>query len=296
MNNLIEILKSKMKPNLNDITLEELTQIYIEYTNENNSIINILEKYFSSETLILIQNIFDKSLTEIKNKNILQINKEDLRKKILIDWINNLWKNFPLLNNDNEIIDCIICLNNLNNTNYMIFECEHITHSSCFINYLFSNLKNSYNNDSNNEFDNNNLIKLFRCPNCRNYLTEMIKDSVSNINTNITNNISINNIDNVNYNSNDLFNNPHFIDDDYNMSETYGDEYNNFILWEYNLINNSIDNNMLSNIFRISNQNMLGLNNSNNIINNINSNIIINYDSDNTNYSDKSLDFDSDND
>jgi hypothetical protein len=220
-----------------------------------------------NDTLIAIQNICD----EIKITSNCQ--------QTIIENINELWKKFPLLNNEGDMIECMICLHNITNSDNIIFECEHITHSSCFLNYLFLNLKNIKSNESSKE----NLLKLFRCPKCRNYVTEKIKSFSSN-NAERQNENNITNITN-STNSTDSDEDEHYIiDEEYIIDEQYGDEYNNFIFQEFNLIENSMDNLMLNDMFRVSNDI---------IMNNLGSNIIINND-EQTNFNFSSYDTDDD--
>ena len=44
------------------------------------------------------------------------------------------------------------------------------------------------------------------------------------------------------------------------MGQGYGDEYNNLILQEYNLVANSLDDHILNNVFRMSNNTGFGSN------------------------------------
>lgn len=251
------LIDKKIKPDLSKYNELQLENIYSDFTENKN---NYLKKInISIDAQIVIQNICN----EIK---------------IMVDiqqTVNELWKKFPLLNNEGEIVECMICLNYITNSDNIIFECEHITHSSCFLNYLFSNLKNMESNDA-------NLLKLFRCPKCRSCVTEKIKKTLNSAD------VERQNIVNDNNNNQDEDEN-----EQYMINQGYGDEYNNFIFQEYNLIENSIDNLMLNNIFRASNNITI-----NNIITNNNDpNIIINNDEEtNSNLSNYNTDDDDDDD
>lgn len=262
---LFKLMKNKVKPNFSLFTHKELIDICNEFIENICDDKNVQMDYLnlSLDTMNFIKNIITDNIN-------IDINNNNIDKNALIDKLNNLWSNFPLLDNNNEPIDCIICFNHLTNLDNLIFKCSHLTHSSCFFNYLFSNLKNI----SSNTTINNNIENYFRCPKCRMYLTENI---IANINTNANQNLTqdnfinvINNIDN-NYRNNN--------DDD--IDEFYGDEYNNIILQEYNLITNSLNNLMLrdNHLHRnIDYQNNINLDNS---FNNIYTNYGINeYNSD----------------
>lgn len=154
------ILESKIKPNLDSYTLDELHQI-VEETK-----INLMEsgKY----------NDFEK-LLDIKDKTRADI----------VELLYNLWLDYPLYDNMMNEIECVICLGIITNQDNMILKCSHYLHSSCYMNYLFTNItkieKNTY-------YDNNTFVKiknLFRCPKCRDYLTNLIANSNETYNTNL---------------------------------------------------------------------------------------------------------------
>ena len=241
-NFLLQLLEYKIKPNLLHYTIDQLTHIYIELNNEKESLLNKIKNTFPSNTLKIIENIFSNS----KTINLIKIEQDAIKKKILIDWIDDLWKKLPLLDNNNDIVDCVICLNHITNDDYITFKCNHITHTTCFLNYLFSNLKNKPNIDT-------KIEKLFRCPNCRNFLTDIVKKSFEQnelINSIEYNGYEFNNEIN---NNNDNNNNNNNNNNNDNVEQMYGDEYNNFILQQYNLVANTLDNYTLNNIFRTSN-------------------------------------------
>jgi len=240
------LLETKTKPNFSKYTLEQLTQMYLEFIKNKNNISNnlFLEKEYSKKTINIINSIcFDiESVENQKIQNLILENEvEYLKKKILINYLNGLWKKIPIIDEFGEITECVICLNHITNCDNICFQCEHKTHSTCFFNYLFTNLKNIYNNSNNsNNYDNSNdstihhnLIKLFRCPNCRNYLTDTICEYINEYTNENTN-------ENLNMNLN------------VNIEQQYGDEFNNFILQEYNLSANNNDH-MLNGFFRLSN-------------------------------------------
>ena len=154
------ILESKTKPNLDSYTLDELHQI-IEETK-----INLMEsgKY----------NDFEK-LLDIKDKTRADI----------VELLYNLWLDYPLYDNMMNEIECVICLGIITNQDNMILKCSHYLHSSCYMNYLFTNItkieKNTYHGD-------NTFVKiknLFRCPKCRDYLTNLITNSNETYDTNL---------------------------------------------------------------------------------------------------------------
>jgi len=136
--NINNIFKNKIKPNL----------------------IN----YSSDELKFIINNYF------IINKKLLEntINLENMTRIELELEIIKLWKNYPISNNDFEIINCTICLNPITNSDNLLLRCNHLLHSSCYFNYLFTNFI-----EINNKT--NKLTNFFRCPECRNYLTENIQ-------------------------------------------------------------------------------------------------------------------------
>jgi hypothetical protein len=285
VNILIELFKNNTKPNISQYTLEELTYIYNHFIYNKTKYLEKIKNTFlySDDITNIIENIFNETCVNIQKNNIIEIHKEEeIRKKILNNWFEELWKKIPLFNNNNEIIDCVICLNYITKNDYIIFQCEHITHSTCFFNYLFSNLKNNSNNIFDDDYNKNNLIKLFRCPNCRNFLTDLVKKSFESnyVNNNIENNIVENNIV-----ENNIEN---------NIENEYGDEFNNLILQEYNLVANSLDNQLLNNIFRMTNNVGFRMDVSfgiGNINNNFGSNIVIDSenDSDSISKSDTSI-------
>jgi hypothetical protein len=234
--NLIKLLlKNKIKPDLSNYTYNELYDMYIKFNEDKNNYLSILK--YPENTINIINDICN-------NSKFIENNLMDFNKKIIIDKIDNLWKKLPLLNSNRELINCAICLEIITNSNYIYFVCEHITHSSCFLNYLFYNLKNN----------NNDFIKLFRCPNCRNYLTDNILKYSNKDNS--VNNSTNNYIEILGENYSDIV-------------QEYGDESNNFILQEFNLIENCINNNSVNNLFRTFNTN-------NRITSNIDINLIPN--------------------
>ena len=217
---LLKLLKYKIKPNLSHYTFDQLTNIYIELNDKKDNWLDKIQNILPENTLNIVKNIFN----DIK---IINLNRktETENKKILINWIDDLWTKLPLLDDTNNIVECVICLNYINNNDFMIFKCNHITHTTCFLNYLFSNLKNNSHIDADVE-------KLFRCPNCRIFLTDMVKKS---------------------FGQNEL-GNEYEADNEYVLENNYyGDEYNNLILQEYNLVANMLDNHTLNNVFRMSN-------------------------------------------
>lgn len=228
------LLENKTKPNLLKYTLEQLTQIYLEFIENNIGNKLFLEKEYSSKTIDIINSI-SYDIGQVENDKIKNFvfsdELENVKKKFLINYIYELWKKIPIIDGCGEVIDCTICLNHITNQDHIYFQCEHITHSTCFFNYLFTNINNNSSNDSNIH---KNLIKLFRCPNCRNCLTDTINEYTKEYD---------NGYDNENDNRNYYL----------NIEQQYDDESNNFILQEYNLFSNNIGDQMLNGFLRISN-------------------------------------------
>lgn len=243
------LLETKIKPNLSKYALEELTQMYLEFIENINNLNNklFLEKKYSKKTIDII-NLICYNIDSVENEKIQNLvfsnEPEYVKKKILINYLLELWKKIPIIDGCGEIIDCMICLNYITNYDHIYFQCEHIIHSTCFFNYLFTNLKNN-----NNNAINKNLIKLFRCPNCRNSLTDTINEY-----TKEYENLNENQINNENQNDNEnQIDNENENDEYYSSIEhQYGDEFNNFIIHEYNLFANNIGNQIMNNFFRIS--------------------------------------------
>jgi len=260
--NLIKILlENKTKPDLSNYSYEELYKMCINFDEDKKKYLPLLN--YSLDTVNLLNEIFiNNKFTDINLTNIKTIN----------DKIYDLWKKIPLLSLNGDLSNCVICLDVITNNNLIIFKCEHMTHSSCFFDYLFSNLKKN----------SKDFIKLLKCPNCRNYLTdEILKysneyDSDTNFNDNDNDNIEF------------LFN-----ENNVQVEEQYGDESNNFILREYNLIENTINNYLVNNLFRTYNvnQNDNITNNFNNIISNVI--VVDDYDNYGDNYNQVNSDNDS---
>lgn len=229
-NILLKLLKCELKPNLSNYTLDQLTNMYINLYNNKENTFDKIKNILSQNILSILENIFCDNL-EIINLNEI---KTENKKKILIDWFDDFWTKLPLLDDVGDIVECGICLNYINKNDYTTFKCNHMTHTTCFLNYLFSNLKN-------NSYIDGGIEKLFRCPNCRIFLTNIIKNSFEqNETTNEYNDETTNEYDTEIINEYD---------------NQYGDEYNNLILQEYNLLANLLDNNILDNVFRMSNNN-----------------------------------------
>lgn len=166
---LKNIFDNKTKPDVSNYNINELKWIIFNYN-----------KSYCKESNLEIENI------EIKNiENIENI--EKMNKLELIKIINNLWFLHPIQNN----IECLFCLNIITNGDNLITNCGHLYHSTCFFNYLF----NSFNHELNKSV---NITNYFRCPKCRNYLSNQINDSNNtneyeneNIIDNLNNNITI---------------------------------------------------------------------------------------------------------
>jgi len=165
--NIINIFNNKIKPDISKYNIDELIWIITNY--------NILyNKESNSEEL------------------------EKLNKTDLINIIYNLWNIQPIEND----IECSFCLNVITNGDNLMTNCEHMYHSTCFFNYLFNSCKSKL-TDINNT---NNISNYFRCPKCRNYLSNQINDTDIETNNNQENNL-INNqiIINGNYFNNNYY-------------------------------------------------------------------------------------------
>lgn len=234
-NQLIKLLIDKnTKPDLSKYELEQLILMYLDFRDNNCNWTEIFSMY-SAKTIDILNSIcIDVPTSNEKNDKLMNkiynIDGENEKKKIIVDFIVDLWKKFPLVDESGDVVECGICLNYITNIDNMSLRCGHKIHSSCFVNYLFTNLKNTRNSSSNND-----LIFLFRCPNCRINLTDTI-DEYSN---------NINNIDN----------GDDEITADTNLNFSFNQEYinidqNDFFTNNYDLISNSITNTMVNNLFR----------------------------------------------
>jgi len=154
--NLNDILKNKIKPNLTNYSIDELKIMIFNYFQNSNP---------------------NDNLENIENKNKFELD------EIII----KLWNNYPISNNNSDIINCVVCFNPITNSDNLLMRCNHQIHSSCFFNYLFTNL-------TNNNFNSNTLSNLFRCPECRNYLTEHINNVKNQNNFEPSENVNFENI------------------------------------------------------------------------------------------------------
>ena len=188
-----QILTYRTKPDLSKYTLDDL-KLFLQKINKTN----------------------DSDRDENTNRNYLE------------DKIIQMWNSNPILDdNTNEIVECMFCFNPITNSDFITIKCNHQSHSSCFFKYLYVNFNeiNSKNNNSdNNEIKINNL---FRCPVCRNNLTDnvdLFNDNVDLFNDNV-----------------DLFNDNIVIinNDDYENYENYDNEQ---------IYSNNITGNILQNI------------------------------------------------
>ena len=157
-----DIFTKRLKPNLNNYDKIQL--------------INIINQYYLS----INSNSDNILLSNLENKN------NDELIKIIID----LWKNHPI-QESNEIIDCLFCLGPITNSDYMITECGHLYHSTCFINYLFNSFCSVNNLSISNSLKKNKISNYFRCPKCRKNLTEQITSNKFDINSDLHENIFI---------------------------------------------------------------------------------------------------------
>lgn len=158
------IFNKHTKPKLNNYNNNELTEIIINY----DKFLNI-----NTKTNFKIENYSD--LSDKSTSELIQI-------------INELWKNHQIQDLD-EIIDCVFCLSPIINSDFVISQCEHQFHSSCFFNYLFTSCCSTTNTNISNHSKITKITNLFRCPKCRNYLTGQIKNSLTNNITNTNTNI-----------------------------------------------------------------------------------------------------------
>lgn len=271
-NQLVKMLLDKnTKPNLSKCQLSQLLLMYVDFIDNNyNWTETEILKMYSAKTFDIINSICNDVKTYYSKNNefmdqIYNVDEETEKKKIIINFIMDLWKKLPLIDESGDVIECGICLNYITNIDNMTLKCGHKIHSSCFINYLFTNLKNTYNS-------NYDLTKLLKCPNCRIYLTNTI-DNYTNQITNNTNDEENEIINNINVNYNQEYRNINHID---------------FFTNNYNLITNSITNRMVNNLFMSFNP----INDSNVFVDYNNDNIF-NYDDTN---SDNSFSINSDSD
>ena len=183
-NNLSNIFKSISKPNLSNLSIDQMINIIIEFNRKSNG--DFIKE--SNQQM---------NLEEIKNKT-----KNELEEIIL-----EIWKEYEITDSENNVIDCSICLLPITNTNIIYLKCLHPLHSSCLINYIYTNfieLNNKLYTDPDPNV--NKINNLFRCPKCRKHLTSHIEDKISNSNSNsisnsISNSVSIPNFNNNNNSS-----------------------------------------------------------------------------------------------
>lgn len=147
------IIKKRIKPDLTVFSTSELEKIIKEYNN-----------YYNDD-------IFEKKIN----------NSRDELEKIIYD----LWRNYKIVDDNNNVIDCSICLQPIINSDNLTLNCNHILHSSCLLNYIYTNI-------SSNCISNN----IFRCPKCRKYLTNLIDEKKNNGYFDIENNVNYNNNNN----------------------------------------------------------------------------------------------------
>lgn len=242
-NILIKLLNFKTKPDFSQHGLEQIKQMYLDF--EKNKFEYLKEiSNAQAETIFFLNNLLNctNKINDFENK------------KNIVSWFENFWNNLPILNNSDGKVSlciCCICLEPLTNVNCTILNCSHTIHTDCFANYLFANL-NALNNSNNlnnlNEINyTQNLTKLFKCPNCRKYITQTIEDASNQNEQNEQNDQNnFNNVSQFNNLENIHVINEHEDEDEYE----YDNEYNNLILQEYNLVANSLDNQLLNNIFR----------------------------------------------
>ena len=149
-NKLINIIKQKIKPSLINYSTTQLECLIKEYDNE-----------------IVLKKI---------NLNIKNKQRNELE-KIIYD----LWRENIITDDENSIIDCSICLQPIINSDNIILECEHILHSSCLINYIFSNITSTIIDYNLSHYTNRDKINnTFKCPKCRNYLTKFVEEKIHN--------------------------------------------------------------------------------------------------------------------
>ena len=129
-NKLIDIIKKRIKPNLRNYSITQLENLIIDYDNE-----------------LVLENI---------NLNLNNKSRSELE-KIIYD----LWKGYIINDDENNVIDCSICLQPITNSDNIILECEHILHSSCLLNYIFSNISTLENNNSNINTNTNKINNTF---------------------------------------------------------------------------------------------------------------------------------------
>lgn len=138
-----DILNERLPPQLSKYSTDELIDSLREYYLEMDDVDNI------------------NKIENIKNK----IDCENI--------IINLWNSHSICNISDEC-ECVFCFNVITNSDNLTMKCGHISHSSCFFNYLFTNFNN-------NSTQKDKVTNLFRCPTCRKYLTEQIESHGENI-------------------------------------------------------------------------------------------------------------------
>jgi hypothetical protein len=184
--------------------------IIINFLSNNKSILD-LSNYTIEEIILIINFHKDKIIGDNQEKllNNKYDNLENKSKHQLEIILDELWKNFPIFDQQNNPIECSICFSYLTNSDNLLMNCNHQTHSSCFLNYLYSNFISICNQQTNIIDSQNKINYLFRCPKCRNYLTSHIKN---NIETTELNESSINTeyeyVSTLNNNINNPLNNP----------------------------------------------------------------------------------------
>jgi hypothetical protein len=158
-NILIDLINSKSKPNLNNFSFDQLVNIVVEYNKEHDDI-------FSNGKDSTEKNQIN--LNDIKNKTRCQI------EKIIID----IWKDYEIRDCVNNKIECSICFEPITNSNGINLKCFHQMHSSCLLDYIFSNfITIATGSNLETSMDKSIRIKnLFRCPKCRKYLTLLVED------------------------------------------------------------------------------------------------------------------------
>lgn len=203
-NILADLINSKSKPNLNNFSSDQLANIIVEYNKESDNI-------FSNDKDITEKNQIN--LTDIKNKTRCEL------EKIIMD----IWKDYEIRDCANNKIECSICFEPITNSNVINLKCFHQMHSSCLLDYLFSNfITKSIGSNMEIPMDKSiGIDNLFRCPKCRKYLTSLIEKK--------------------NLQDKNIYQEENFIGDDhdYNDSVNYDPDNNDYWLNEY--ANISID-------------------------------------------------------
>lgn len=189
----------------------------------------------------------DYNLDDLKKLYKLKTNEEIdiIEKNDLILKLTEIWKNTPI---DNDI-DCAFCMDLVTNGDNMITNCNHYYHTTCYLKYINSSM-NNFIGSTMQEIG--NFYNIFKCPKCRNNLIDINQNNINH--SNINNDFTINDIPNLNNDTNEVpILNPQYdyFNNDINMDINTG-------LWVFNtfggfnnashiILNNGIQNEIYNN-------------------------------------------------